>query len=520
MADPRVAPASGQSPTAPFGEADSAGARLSYAFARAKGVVVLSASAPWRVGLSPNADSLALAEVRRFLGAAFEAVSLTQPQFDEALSQAYAISSEAARSIVQGMGAEGGLDALADSAGATADLLDNQDDAPVIRLINGLISEAINQGASDIHIEPYEHAVIVRLRIDGVMREILEAPGKVKARLASRIKVMSRLDIAERRLPQDGRMSLTLGGRSVDVRVSTLPARHGERVVLRLLDKDQGLRSLESLGMQPALLTRFRNSLETPNGVILVTGPTGSGKTTTLYAALNALNDRTRNILTVEDPVEYAIDGIGQMQVNAKIGVSFAAGLRAILRQDPDIVMVGEIRDAETAQIAVQAALTGHLVFSTVHTNDAVAAITRLKDMGVEPYLIASTVRAIVAQRLVRRLCRTCKRPAVIGPAERLALSQIGRQDAVVYEAVGCRECGGSGYVGRIGLYEFVAVDDEIRRLIHAGAPEEAMAAHAFRADEPLLQSGLRLAASGVTSLTDVMRSVGPQGGAGQGVEA
>jgi general secretion pathway protein E len=449
-------------------------------------------------------------EARRVLGAPFEVLELTQQAFDEALSQSYAVSSEAARSIAESFD---DLDSLADSVGATADLLDSQDDAPVIRLINGLISEAINQGASDIHIEPAEQAVVVRLRLDGVLREVLQAPARLRARLVSRIKVMARLDIAEKRLPQDGRISLTLGGRAVDVRLSTLPSRYGERVVMRLLDKDQGLRSLDSLGMNEAVLSRFRASLQTPNGIVLVTGPTGSGKTTTLYAALNLLNDRTRNILTVEDPIEYAVDGVGQTQVNAKIGMTFAAGLRAILRQDPDIVMVGEIRDTETAQIAVQASLTGHLVFSTVHTNDAVAAITRLKDMGVEPYLLASTLRAIVAQRLVRRLCQTCKRPAVIGPQEQAMLSTIGAERATVYEAAGCPDCRGSGYVGRIGLYEFVAIDDDIRRMIHAGASEQQMAAHAFRDADPLLRSGLKLAAAGVTSLSDVLRVAHGAGG-------
>ena len=477
--------------------------RFDYAFAKANGVVLLTNDAPWRVGLRAGADPIALMEARRVLGAPFEIVELTQQAFDEALSQSYAVSSEAARSIAESFD---DLDSLADSAGATADLLDSQDDAPVIRLINGLISEAINQGASDIHIEPAEQAVVVRLRLDGVLREVLQAPARLRGRLVSRIKVMARLDIAEKRLPQDGRISLTLGGRAVDVRVSTLPSRYGERVVMRLLDKDQGLRSLDALGMSEAILTRFRASLQTPNGIILVTGPTGSGKTTTLYAALNLLNDRTRNILTVEDPIEYAVDGVGQTQVNAKIGMTFAAGLRAILRQDPDIVMVGEIRDAETAQIAVQASLTGHLVFSTVHTNDAVAAITRLKDMGVEPYLLASTLRAIVAQRLVRRLCQTCKRPAVIGAQEQKMLATIGAERATVFEATGCPDCRGSGYVGRIGLYEFVAIDDDIRRMIHAGASEQEMAAHAFRNADPLLRSGLKLAAAGVTSLSDVLR--------------
>ncbi len=481
--------------------------KLDYAFARAHGLVLLSEGAPWKVGLRSGADPLGLVEVRRLLGAPFEVVDLAPAAFDEALSQRYSVNSEAARSIVEGFDADSSLDALADSAGATADILDSQDDAPVIRLINGLISEAISQGASDIHIEPYENAVIVRLRIDGMLREILQAPARVKSRLVSRIKVMARLDIAEKRLPQDGRVSLTLGGRGVDVRVSTLPSRYGERVVMRLLDKDQGLRSLDALGMSPPMLARFKAALETPNGIILITGPTGSGKTTTLYAALNLLNDRARNILTVEDPIEYAIDGIGQTQINPKIGMTFAAGLRAILRQDPDVVMVGEIRDLETAQIAVQASLTGHLVFSTVHTNDAIAAITRLKDMGVEPYLLASTLRAIVAQRLVRRLCNHCKKPAIVGPHEAQLLARIGAERATVYEAVGCPHCKGAGYVGRIGLYEYVAVDDDIRRLIHADATEQAMAAHAFQSADPLLISGLRCAAAGVTSLSDVLRT-------------
>jgi len=498
-------------PTDSAARAASPAPRFDYGFAKANGIVLLRDTAPWRVGVRAGADPLALMEARRVLGAPFEVVDLDPAAFDEALSQRYAVSSEAARSIAESFDAD--LDALADSAGATADLLDSQDDAPIIRLINGLISEAIGQAASDIHIEPAEHAVIVRLRIDGVLREVLQAPARLRSRLVSRIKVMARLDIAEKRLPQDGRISLSLGGRGVDVRVSTLPSRYGERVVMRLLDKDQGLRSLDALGMDADLLSRFKAALQTPNGIVLVTGPTGSGKTTTLYAALNLLNDRSRNILTVEDPIEYAVEGVGQTQVNAKIGMTFAAGLRAILRQDPDIVMVGEIRDAETAQIAVQASLTGHLVFSTVHTNDAVAAITRLKDMGVEPYLLASTLRAIVAQRLVRRLCSACKKPAVVGPQEKAMLRCVGAEDAPVFEGVGCPQCRGSGYVGRIGLYEFVVVDDEIRRQIHAGATEQEMAAHAFRANDPLLYSGLRYVAAGVTSLSDVLRAASAQGG-------
>jgi general secretion pathway protein E len=280
---------------------------------------------------------------------------------------------------------------------------------------------------------------------------------------------------------------------------------------MRILDKDQSLRSLDSLGMSPAILTRFRSILSAPNGIVLVTGPTGSGKTTTLYAALNLLNDRTRNILTVEDPIEYAIEGIGQTQVNTRIGMTFAAGLKAILRQDPNVVMVGEVRDAETAQIAVQASLTGHLVFSTVHTNDAVAAITRMRDMGIEPYLLASTVRLVLAQRLVRRLCDTCKRPAVIGEREAALLQAVGAI-GTVYEAGGCAACNSTGYVGRIGLYECMVVDDEIRRMIHANATEEAMAAHAFRDADRLVASGLKCVAAGVTSLSDVLRNAGEGG--------
>jgi general secretion pathway protein E len=493
------------SPTGSLESGATQAPRLDYAFARANGAVLLSNEAPWRVGLRSGADPIALMEVRRVLGAPFEIVDMSAQAFDEALSQRYAVSSEAARSIAESFDAD--LDALADSAGATADLLDSQDDAPIIRLINGLISEAISQSASDIHIEPAEHAVVVRLRIDGMLREVLQAPARLRSRLVSRIKVMARLDIAEKRLPQDGRMSLSLGGRGVDVRVSTLPSRYGERVVMRLLDKEQGVRSLDQLGMDANLLSRFKASLQTPNGIVLVTGPTGSGKTTTLYAALNLLNDRSRNILTVEDPIEYAIDGVGQTQINPKIGMTFAAGLRAILRQDPDVVMVGEIRDAETAQIAVQASLTGHLVFSTVHTNDAIAAITRLRDMGVEPYLLASTLRAIVAQRLVRRLCPHCKRPAVIGPHEQQLLRSVGAEGATIYEGAGCPQCRGSGYVGRIGLYEFVQLDDEIRRQIHAGANEQEMSAYAFRTADPLSRSGLRCAAAGITSLSDVLRA-------------
>jgi general secretion pathway protein E len=487
---------------------------LDYAFARTHGVVQLQdGGPPFHVGLRPGADPLVLVEARRALGGALTVENLTAAAFDAALAARYAVSSEAARTLAAGFDADAALDALGDSGGVTADLLGGQDDAPVIRLINGLIAEAINQGASDIHVEPYENNLVVRMRIDGQLREVLQAPARAKARIVSRIKVMARLDIAERRLPQDGRISLSLGGRSVDVRVATLPSRYGERVVMRILDKDQALRSLDTLGLPNDVQTKMKAMLAAPNGIVLVTGPTGSGKTTTLYAALSLLNEKSRNILTVEDPIEYAIDGVGQTQVNPKIGLTFASGLRAILRQDPDVVMIGEIRDAETAQIAVQASLTGHLVFSTVHTNSAVAAITRLKDMGVEPYLLASTVRGVLAQRLVRRLCAACKQPAVIGPAEKAQFQALGIDNPTIFEARGCPACKGAGYVGRIGLYEFVTVDDDLRRLIHADSTEDDLAEVAFRHGEPLRHSGLRCAAAGVTSLSDVLRAVGGAGG-------
>jgi general secretion pathway protein E len=342
------------------------------------------------------------------------------------------------------------------------------------------------------------------MRIDGLLRETLRMPPHVAPVVVSRIKVMSRLDIAERRVPQDGRIGLTLGGKLLDVRVSTLPSRAGERVVLRILDKESVGITLDAIGMPPAIHSLFREALAEPNGIVLVTGPTGSGKTTSLYAGLRILNDQTRNILTVEDPVEYAIDGVGQTQVNDKVGFSFATGLRAILRQDPDVVMVGEIRDRETADIAVQASLTGHLVLSTVHTNDAVGAITRLRDMGIEPFLLASTLRAVIAQRLVRRLCPACREPVqATGSVSDLLGFEEG---ATIYESRGCTECSGTGYKGRIGVFEAVRVDDTIRRLINADGDEAAISAHAFRTSPTLSAAARALVREGVTTAEEAVR--------------
>jgi general secretion pathway protein E len=477
-------------------------ARVPYAFARRHGLVATGGGeGGLAVAMREDADPGALIELRRFLARPFALRRVGGAEFDRLLSDHYAASAEA---NADAAGALGFGDDLA--LPSAEDLLDTSDDAPAIRLINSIIADAARQGVSDIHIEPYESGLVVRMRMDGVLRETLRMPPHVAPVVVSRIKVMARLDIAERRLPQDGRIGLTLGGKLIDVRVSTLPSRAGERVVLRILDKDNAGIDLDALGMTAAVNALLRDALAEPNGIVLVTGPTGSGKTTTLYAGLKRLNDGTRNILTVEDPVEYAVDGVGQTQINPQVGLTFAAGLRAILRQDPDVVMVGEIRDRETADIAVQAALTGHLVLSTVHTNDSVGAITRLRDMKVEPFLIASTVRAVLAQRLVRRLCGECAVPvAAAGSlAEALGLAP----GTIVREPRGCPGCGQSGYKGRIGLFEAVKVDETIRRLINAGGDEAAIATHAFARAPALTQAARALVVDGVTSPEEALRVV------------
>ncbi len=474
---------------------------LPYGFARTHGVAIANTDGGVEVALRAGADPTVLIEVRRHLGCSFTLRRLDPTDFDRLLHERYAMDESAAGLAGSIEGAD--LDSLAGMPSAE-DLLDSADDAPVIRLINSVLAEAVRLGVSDVHIEPYESGLVVRMRVDGLLRETLRMPPHVAPVVVSRIKVMARLDIAERRVPQDGRIGITLGGRLLDVRVSTLPSRAGERVVLRLLDKQQAGLKLERTGLSGAAEDILKEALAEPNGIILVTGPTGSGKTTTLYACLSQLNDGSRNILTVEDPVEYAIDGVGQTQVNAKVGMTFATGLRAILRQDPDVVMVGEIRDRETAEIAVQASLTGHLVLSTVHTNDAVGAITRMRDMKVEPFLLASTLRAVVAQRLVRRLCPDC-REAV--PAEMGAAALLGvRTGSIVYRAVGCGACKGTGFAGRIGVFEAVRVDATIRRLINEGADEAAIARHAFATAPTLSSAALALVQAGETTPEEAIR--------------
>ena len=385
-------------------------------------------------------------------------------------------------------------------------LLDSNDDAPIIRLINAILTEAVKAEASDVHVETFENRLVVRFRVDGVLQEVLQQSRNLAKPIVSRIKIMSKLDIAERRLPQDGRLSLKIAGHAVDVRVSTIPSGHGERVVLRLLDRQAGRLNLSHLGMSDKTREEIDILIHKPNGIILVTGPTGSGKSTTLYAGLQQINDRSRNILTVEDPIEYYLDGVGQTQVNTKVDMTFARGLRAILRQDPDVVMVGEIRDLETAEIAVQASLTGHLVLSTLHTNTAVGAITRLRDMGVEPFLLSSSLIGVLAQRLVRVLCQHCKTSNPVTPKERELLRLENHENAILYHPQGCEECNKTGYQGRTGIYELVTMDDNLRTMIHDNASEHQLEQYAREHSAGIREDGRRKILEGLTTLKEVLR--------------
>jgi len=479
---------------------------LPYAFAKRHGVLIGQFDDDV-VNLlhreSPN--PIILAEVSRITRRSISLSSTTEEQFSALLAQTYEQGSDQAMAMMEGVGEELDLDELAETL-EPEDLMEADDDAPIIRLINALLSEAIKVNASDVHVEPFESRLRIRFRVDGMLREILQPPGNIAPLVISRIKVMAKLDIAEKRLPQDGRISLRVAGRSVDVRVSTLPSGYGERVVMRLLDKQAGRLDLEQLGMSEQLHDSFNHLLHKPHGIILVTGPTGSGKTTTLYAGLSILNVKSRNILTVEDPVEYFIDGIGQTQVNTKVDMTFARGLRSILRQDPDVVMIGEIRDLETASIAVQASLTGHLVLSTLHTNSAIGAVTRLRDMGVEPFLLSSSLMGVMAQRLVRNLCPHCKKPHEITEKEREWLGMEEDDHTVIYSPEGCSECNHLGYSGRSGLYEFIPIDKHLQSMIHEGEGEQAMEEYARTVTPSLSQDGKRMILQGRTSLEEVLR--------------
>lgn len=481
--------------------------KIPYAFAKANGVVVTALSdSHAEVAMRSDAHSGALAELRRTLGVPLHARRVDAGEFDELVTASYNGAEAGAAALAGDLAQEMDLSRLLQEIPKIEDLLESQDDAPVIRLINALFTQALRDGASDIHIEPFETRSVVRLRIDGTLHDLIEPARALHASIVSRVKIMSQLDIAEKRLPQDGRITLRVAGKPIDVRVSTIPTGHGERVVLRLLDKQAGRLDLTKLGMDDASLAHMDALIREPHGIVLITGPTGSGKTTTLYAALSRLDAGALNIMTVEDPIEYDLDGISQTQVNTRIEMSFARALRTILRQDPDVVMIGEIRDIETAQIAVQASLTGHLVFATLHTNDAVSAVTRLVDMGVEPFLLSSSLIGVGAQRLVRRLCMECRKPFAANP-EQLRTLGFTPTDGTFYTAQGCPACNHTGYRGRTGIYELLTVDDDLRRLVHDRASEQVLRAHAVaHGMRSLRDDGMRLAAQGVISLEEVVR--------------
>lgn len=464
---------------------------LPYAWARAQRALLTISPGGMMLTYSTRTPAWARAEAHRCYPQA-ESREIADEQLETLLAAAYAQNGDAA-SVMGAAENEIDLDRLMQDMPEIEDLLDTQDDAPVIRMINALFTQAARDGASDIHIEAFETHSVVRYRVDGTLRDVVSPRRALHNALISRIKIMANLDIAEKRLPQDGRIALRVGGRPIDVRVSTLPTGHGERAVLRLLDKEAGRLQLEKLGMAPGILSQLDRLVHQPHGIVLVTGPTGSGKTTTLYAALARLDASTSNILTVEDPIEYDLPGIGQTQVNARIDMSFAVALRAILRQDPDVVMIGEIRDLETAQIAVQASLTGHLVLATLHTNDSVSALTRLTDMGVEPFLLSSSLLGVLAQRLIRKLCSECKIPA--------------HDQGGTWRAVGCPACNHTGYSGRTGIHELFVIDEELRGLVHANAGEQVLRHHAAaKGMRNMRDDGQRWIESGTTSVEEVLR--------------
>ncbi len=466
---------------------------LPYAFARTHQLLLEDDAGQLTLSLHTESAAGAVSEVlRKYPVRRIEAHNAAL--LIQRISSAYAQGESSAAAVVSEVESDADLSRMMQELPAIEDLLETSDDAPIIRMLNALLTQAARDGASDIHIEPYERHSSVRFRVDGTLREVVQPNRALHAALISRLKIMADLDIAERRLPQDGRISLRIGTRAVDVRVSTLPSAHGERAVLRLLDKSEGRLSLEALGMQGDVLKRFEHLVTQPHGIVLVTGPTGSGKTTTLYAAMGRLDADHSNIMTVEDPIEYEFPGVGQTQVNAKIELTFAKALRAILRQDPDIIIIGEIRDFETAQIAIQASLTGHLVLATIHTNDAASAVTRLTDMGVEPFLLSSSLLGVLAQRLVRKLCSHCK----------LGSEPDGRSG---YHPVGCPSCGQTGYAGRSGVFELLVTDDAIRAQIHNRASEADIRAAALAAGMTLMRDdGERLVQLGLTSREELVR--------------
>ncbi|MBM7114747.1 type II secretion system ATPase GspE [Archangium primigenium] len=468
------------------------------------GAVVLAVADPL--------DTTVLDHVRMLLGQDVHPRIALGSTITDAINSVYDRATNEAEQLVDELHAQN-LDSIAQEIDEAKDILDDEgDEAPIIRLVNSVLFRAAKERASDIHIEPMERELMVRFRVDGVLQEIIKPPKRYQSAIVSRVKVMGQLNIAEKRLPQDGRIRIKLAGRDIDIRLSTIPTTYGERIVMRLLDKNTTLLDLTELGMAAQMLEQMEHVIRRPHGIVLVTGPTGSGKTTTLYGALSRINTPDLNILTVEDPVEYQLKGIGQMAISPKIGLTFAQGLRSFLRQDPDVIMVGEIRDKETAEIAIQASLTGHLVFSTVHTNDAASAITRLVDMGVEPFLVASSLTGILAQRLVRRVCPDCR--VQYSPTDE-ELKEIGLNRATlrerhgverIYKAAGCPSCSQNGYRGRTGIYELLLVDDTVRQLalknVDSSTIKKAAVGHGMRT---LLDDGARKIALGETTIAEVL---------------
>mgnify|MGYP000353663140 FL=1 len=476
---------------------------LPYDFVKENDVLAFSDGDSFSV-ISPNnlSDDI-YHEIQRFLKSNFSFSLCKSDYFNDLLTSSFSINKDSTL-LSEELTDEFDLQSFAGSISATEDLLSGSNDTPIIKLINGIISQAVKNRASDIHFEPYEDTLIVRFRVDGILKEILKQDSKISSVLISRIKIISGLDISERRLPQDGRVSLSLGDKDIDVRVSTLPSSYGERIVLRLLDKQASQINIDDLGLPSVILKNYKSSLKNSEGIILFTGPTGSGKTTTLYSGLRHLSDSSQNILTVEDPIEYTLNGIGQTQVNTKTGYTFAKGLRAILRQDPDVVMVGEMRDVETAQIGIQASLTGHLVLSTVHTNSAVAAITRLRDMGIESFLLASSLRTVISQRLVRRLCLICKKEE--SPSkDSIKLFNLNTNKKVFISS-GCDACSNTGYQGRIAIAECIQVDKTLKEMIHNNASENLISEHVFKNNQSIDEASSDLISKGITSCEELIR--------------
>ncbi|MFT5163283.1 MAG: general secretion pathway protein E [Alteromonadaceae bacterium] len=480
--------------------------RLPFSFARRHGILISIEDEGFVANVKSTTDVATISEARRFLRKPFALNPMPDDEFELLLEASFQRDSSEAKQMMEDIGNEVDLFTLADELPETEDLLENDDDAPIIKLINAMFSEAIKEGASDIHIETFETILMIRFRVDGVLREVLKPNRKLASLLVSRVKVMAKMDIAEKRVPQDGRISLRIAGRGVDVRVSTMPSNYGERVVLRLLDKNNARLDLQDLGMTAQNREYFSTLVHKPHGIILVTGPTGSGKSTTLYAGLTSINSKDRNILTVEDPIEYELDGIGQTQVNPKVDMTFARGLKAILRQDPDVVMVGEIRDLETGHIGVQASLTGHLVLSTLHTNTAAGALTRLEDMGIEPFLLSSSLLAVLSQRLVRTLCKDCRQLHRPDHEECVMLGISDDTQKQINRAKGCEKCNYTGYRGRTGIHELLIVDEKIREMIHNGKGEQSIEKYVRGNTPSIRQDGFGKVLEGHTTLEEVLR--------------